>query len=70
MRLVIINGLPETGKTTITKPLSDTLGFPLISKDTVKEFVFDTIGVGDREWSKTLGKVSSEFLYSLADELL
>ena len=70
MKLIIINGLPGTGKTTIAKPLADTLGFSLISKDTIKEFLFDTIGVGDREWSKTLGKVSSEFLYSLADELL
>jgi len=70
MKLIIINGLPGTGKTTIAKPLAEQLGFPLVSKDTIKEFLFDTIGVGDREWSKTLGKVSSEFLYSLADELL
>ena len=70
MKLVIINGIPGTGKTTIAKPLAYQLGFPLISKDTIKEFLFDTIGVGDREWSKMLGKASSEFLYSLADDLL
>ena len=70
MKLIIINGLPATGKTTIARPLADTLSFPLIEKDTIKEFLFDTIGVGDREWSKMLGRVSSEFLYSLADELL
>jgi predicted kinase len=70
MKLVIINGLPGTGKTTIAKPLADQLGFPLISKDTIKEFLFDTIGIGDRDWSKMLGKVSSELLYSLTDELL
>ena len=65
MKIVIINGIPGTGKTTIAKPLADQLGFPLISKDTIKEFLFDTIGVGDREWSQMLGKASSEFLYSL-----
>jgi predicted kinase len=70
MKLIIINGLPGTGKTTIAKPLADKLGLPLISKDTIKEFLFETIGVGDREWSKILGKASSEFLYKLTDDLL
>lgn len=70
MKLIIINGLPGTGKTTIAKPLSQKLGLPLVAKDTIKEFLFDTVGVGDREWSKMLGKVSSEFLYSLAEALL
>lgn len=70
MKLIIINGLPGTGKTTIAKPLSTRLAMPLVAKDTVKEFLFDTIGVGDREWSRMLGKVSSEFVYSLADTLL
>lgn len=70
MKLVIINGIPGTGKTTIAKPLANQLGFPLISKDTIKELLFDTLGVGDREWSKMLGKASIKFLYNLADELL
>lgn len=70
MKLVVINGIPGTGKTTIAKPLADQLGFILISKDTIKEFLFDTVGVGDEEWSKLLGKASSEFLYTFVDELL
>jgi len=48
MKLIIINGLPGTGKTTIAKPMAEQLGFPLVSKDTIKEFLFDTIGVSDR----------------------
>lgn len=70
MKLIIINGLPGTGKTTIAKPLALKLNVPLISKDTIKEFLFDTIGIGDREWSKMLGRASSEFLYTLTDNLL
>lgn len=46
MKLIIINGLPGTGKTTIAKPLASKLGFPLIAKDGIKEFLFDTVGLG------------------------
>jgi predicted kinase len=70
MRLIIVNGLPGVGKTTIAKPLSEKLGVPLIAKDTIKEFLFDELGVRDRAWSSTLGKASSDFLYELADIVL
>lgn len=70
MNLIIINGLPATGKTTIAKSLSKQLKVSAIAKDTIKEFLFDTLGIKDREWSRTLGMVSSDFLYVLADALL
>lgn len=70
MRLVIVNGLPATGKTTLAKPLAKLLGIPLVAKDTIKEFLFDTLGTRDRSWSKTLGKASNDFLFELADILL
>lgn len=70
MKLIIINGPPAAGKTTIATPLASKLGIPLLAKDTVKEFLFDTLGTRDREWSKTLGKASSEFLYHLTGTLL
>lgn len=70
MKLIIINGLPGAGKTTIAKPLADRLKLPLIEKDSIKEYLFDTLGVRDREWSRTLGMASNDFLYSLASILL
>lgn len=70
MTLIIVTGLPATGKTTLAKRLSDRLDIPLLSKDTVKEFLFDTLGSRDREWSRSLGRISNDFLYVVADELL
>ena len=70
MILIIINGLPATGKTTLARPLSEKLEIPLIAKDTIKEFLFNTLGTKDRSWSRTLGKVSNDFIYELTDILL
>jgi len=70
MKLIIVNGLPATGKSTIAKSISSELDIPMIGKDDIKEFLFDTLGVKDRKWSTTLGKASSNALYNIADILL
>lgn len=70
MKLIIINGLPGSGKSTLAKPLAKELSLPLIAKDAIKEFLFDQLGTADRAWSKTLGKTSNDFLYSLTEALL
>lgn len=70
MDLIIVNGLPGTGKTSIAKEISLKLKLPLIMKDGIKEFLFDTLGVGDREWSTATGKLSYKYLYDLTDFML
>ena len=51
-RLLIVNGLPGSGKTTLSRELAPRLGLPLISKDDIKELLFDQLGWSDREHSK------------------
>jgi predicted kinase len=70
MDLIIVNGLPGTGKTSIAKKISLKLKMPLIMKDGIKEFLFDTLGIGDREWSTMIGKLSYKYLYDLTDFML
>lgn len=52
--LVIVSGLSATGKTTLSKGMADHLGLPLVSKDEIKEILFDDIGHGDRAWGEKL----------------
>lgn len=68
--LVIVTGLPCTGKTTLGKSIADYFKLPFLSKDEIKELIFDTIGYDDREYSKKIGKVAYAILFNYANELL
>jgi predicted kinase len=61
--LIIVTGLPATGKTTIARFLSERLQLPLFSKDDYKDLLFETLGTKDREWSKQIGRAAIEILY-------
>ncbi|HEV7235829.1 MAG TPA: AAA family ATPase [Ktedonobacteraceae bacterium] len=62
-----MNGLPCTGKTTLATRLASTLDFPLVTKDGIKELLFETLGCADLTWSKSLGASSFEVLYYFID---
>ena len=44
MKLIILAGMPATGKSTIARELQKEFGFPILEKDGIKEELFDTIG--------------------------
>ncbi|MCX6049790.1 MAG: AAA family ATPase [Chloroflexi bacterium] len=68
--LIIITGLPCTGKTTLGRRLAQALGWPFVHKDGIKEMLFEHLGGSDRTWSKQLGRASSELLYYFAETQL
>ena len=68
--LIVVTGLPCTGKSTLAARLRERTGWPLLAKDDFKERLFATLGVHDREWSRSLSKASYELMFHLADELL
>lgn len=50
--------------------LSDRLKLPALSKDRVKELLFDHVGFQSREGKVDLGVASTEILYYAADQLM
>ena len=67
--LVLVSGPPAAGKSTLAGPLAADLGLPLIEKDVIKEALFETLGTGDRSWSRELSTASFEVMLSLAGQL-
>lgn len=59
---VIVTGLPATGKTSIARSIARVHSLPLLTKDEVKEILFERLGWGEREWSRRLGRASSDIL--------
>jgi predicted kinase len=65
-QLTIILGSPASGKTTLARRLGADLCLPVLSKDDVKEALFDVLGVGDRDWSRRLSEASFAALARIA----
>ena len=68
--LILITGMPGTGKSTLAGSLARHLGVPLISKDTIKEPLLDVIGSADRAESRRLSDASFAVMFALARECL
>jgi len=67
-RLVYVSGAPGSGKTSLAAPLAAELGYPLLSKDRIKETLHDALGAPgpDLAWSRMLGGAAMELLWALA----
>ncbi|QBD81854.1 ATP-binding protein [Ktedonosporobacter rubrisoli] len=61
--LILITGLPASGKTTLAKHIAAEFHFPLITKDGIKELLFDQLGWKDRAWSRQLSSVTYALLF-------
>ena len=68
--LVIVNGYAASGKTTLARALSRELRWPLVTKDVIKEQLFDRLGATDYQDSKRLGVAAIEVMFMMAGELL
>jgi predicted kinase len=66
---VVISGPPGSGKTTLAREVAQTLGLPLIAKDTIKEALMTVFDVPDVDTSRKLGEASVAALYAVAAEV-
>jgi predicted kinase len=68
--LVVIQGAPGSGKTTLAQRLKQDVALPLLGKDDVKEMLFEHLEQSDKEFSRLQGKASFEMLYAFARTFL
>ena len=63
MNLILIAGLPATGKSRFASYLQQRLNIPLLCKDSIKEILFDTIGFQSHDEKTKLNHAALESLY-------
>jgi len=69
-RLVIVTGLPASGKTTLARAIARRYRVALLAKDTVKEGLLDVLGACDAAGSRRLSTASFAALFALAREAI
>lgn len=67
-RAVLVNGIPASGKSTVSRGIADRMGWPLLTLDTVKNPFLEVLGGADREFNRTLGRASYQAIWSLVGD--
>jgi len=63
---VVVSGLPGSGKSALGQRLAAALGLPLLDKDDVLERLFESKGVGDVDWRRTMSREADRILQAEA----
>lgn len=64
-RVVLVNGVPASGKSTVARGLARELGWPLLTLDTIKQPFLDELPPGDRLFNRTLGRAAYGAIWAL-----
>jgi len=70
MKLIIIAGMPATGKSTLARSLSEAFSFPILEKDDIKQEMFDTIGYRDLTEKRALDVAANAILLRCSEAIL
>jgi len=68
--LVVVTGMPSSGKTTVAEDLARRLRLPLIAKDEIKESLYESLGAEDVTASGRLGAAAYALIFALARVML
>lgn len=70
MYCILVTGIPAAGKSTMAQFLSEAFHLPVISKDKIKELLFDEVGFRSRAEKVKLGTAAMNIMYYMAEELM
>lgn len=70
MYCILVTGIPAAGKSTMAEVLAEHFSLPVISKDKIKELLYDTIGFCSREEKVKLGIASMNIMYYMAEQFM
>jgi len=68
--LIIITGIPASGKTTLARAITNRYQLPLLQKDIIKETLYDSMEHTNNAQSPMLGGVSLQLIFTLANTFL
>lgn len=67
-RLLMVNGVPASGKSSIARAISDATGWPVLGLDTIKTPFLELIEGVDRAFNRILGRASYKSIFSVIGE--
>ncbi len=70
MNLIILAGMPATGKSTLAASLSTAFGYPILEKDNIKEGLFDTLGFENYAQKRALDHAANDVLLRVLEAML
>ena len=70
MAVIVLTGMPATGKSTICKALAAHFGFPVVEKDAIKEALFDTVGFTCYAEKRALDHAANAVVMHMTEQLL
>ncbi len=70
MFCILVTGIPAAGKSTMAKYLAKELKIPMISKDQIKEILFDDLGFCSREEKVKEGIAAMHIMYYMAEQMM
>ncbi len=70
MNLIILAGMPASGKSTLAKKLSEAFHYPILEKDELKEALFDSLGFENYAQKRKLDTAANAVLMKALEAML